>query len=75
MPPFNPNAERNVFALPDDTRQQIQALRRKRNLAAREVVILAVAELHQRELGAPDRDLAAEVDALRAEVARLAHQS
>lgn len=64
--PFNVAAERNHFALPLLTRQQIKALILDLDLDAREVVIRAVAELWQREIGQPDRNLAAEVDELRA---------
>ena len=60
------NAERNHFALPLLTRQQIKALIFDLDMDAREVVIRAVAELWQREIGTPDRDLAAEIDELRA---------
>ena len=64
--PFNVAAERNHFALPLLTRQQIKALILDLDMDAREVVIRAVAELWQREIGTPDRDLAAEIDELRA---------
>ena len=64
--PFNVEAERNHFALPLLTRQQIKALILDLDMDARQVIIRAVAELWQREIGEPDRDLAAEVDELRA---------
>lgn len=63
---FNAEAKRNHFALPLLTRLQIKELILDLDLDAREVVIRAVAELWQREIGEPDRDLAAEVDELRA---------
>lgn len=72
--PFNPNAERNQFALPERTREQIAALILDFDMDARDVVILAVAQLWQRELGEPERDVCAELDELRAEVARLKQQ-
>lgn len=62
---FNPDAARSTFELPPLTRQQIKALCSDLDLDAREVIIRAVAELWQRELGEVDRDLATEVDALR----------
>lgn len=40
---------------------------------ARNVVIRAIAELWQREIGTPDRDLAAELDDLRARLDALNH--
>ena len=43
--PFNVEAERNHFALPLLTRQQIKALIFDLDMDAREVVIRAVAEL------------------------------
>jgi hypothetical protein len=63
--PFNPDAERNHFALPLQTRQQIQALILDLNLDARNVIIRAVAELWQREIGEPERDILAELDEIR----------
>ena len=69
--PFNAAAERNHFALPPLTRQQIAALILDLDLDARGVVILAVAQLWQREIGDPPRDLAAEIDELRARLAAL----
>lgn len=66
--PFNVNAARSSFELPPLTRQQIQALILDLDLDAREVVIVAVAQLWQREVGEPDRDLTAEIDELRARI-------
>lgn len=60
--PFNVEAERNHFALPLQTRQQIQALMLDLDTDARNVVIMAVAQLWQREIGEPDRDIFAELD-------------
>lgn len=59
------------FALPERTRAQIAALILDLDLDARDVVILAVAQLWQREIGEPDRDVYAELDELEAEIARL----
>lgn len=68
---FNADAERNHFALPPLTRQQIQALILDLDCDARTVVIRAIAELWQREIGEPERDLATEIDDLRARLDRL----
>ena len=62
---FNVDAARNSFELPPLTRAQIKALILDLDLDAREVVIRAVAELWQREIGRPDRDLAAELDEIK----------
>lgn len=67
---FNVNALRNSFELPALTRQEIQALMLDLDCHAIDVVILAIAQLWQREVGAADRNLAGEVDAL---AERLAH--
>ena len=64
--PFNVDAARNSFELPPLTRQQIRALILDLDMDAREVVILAIAELWQREIGEEPRDLAAEVDEIKA---------
>lgn len=69
--PFNVAAERTHFALSPLTRQQIQALILDLDLNAREVIDLAVAQLWQREIGEPGRDLAAEIDALARRLAAL----
>lgn len=65
---FNPDAARSSFELPPHTRQQIQALMLDLDLDAKEVVERAIAELWQRELGEPGRDLAAEIDAIKAKL-------
>lgn len=62
---FNVEAARSVFELPPLTRQQIKALILDLDMDARNVVILAVAQLWQREIGEPDRDLAAEIDEIK----------
>lgn len=63
---FNVDSARSTFELPELTRKQIQALILDLDLDARGVVITAIAQLWQREIGEPDRDLAAEIDDLRA---------
>ena len=70
---FNVEAARSTFVLPPRTKQQIVALGLDLDLDPRQVVIRAVAELWQREIGEADRDLAAEVDEIkrRLEAARL----
>ncbi len=63
---FSVEAARSTFELPPLTRQQIQALMLDLDLDARDVVIRAVSDLWRREIGEPDRDLAQELDELRA---------
>lgn len=70
--PFNVDAARSSFELPPLTRQQIKALILDLDLDAREVVIRAVAELWQREIGEPDRDVFAELDELKRRLDKLA---
>ncbi len=65
---FSIDAARSTFELPPITRQQVQALMLDLDLDARDVVIRAVAELWRREIGEPERDLAMEIDDLRARV-------
>lgn len=62
---FSVDAARSTFQLPPLTRQQIKVLILGLDLDAREVVIRAVAELWQREIGEPDQDLAGEIDEIR----------
>lgn len=62
---FNVSAARSTFQLPPRTRQQIKGLILDLDLDAREVIIRAVAELWQREIGGADRDLAMEVDEIK----------
>lgn len=62
---FNAGAARSTFELPPLTRQQIKDLILDLDLDAREVIIRAVAELWQREIGEPDRDVLAELDEVR----------
>ena len=69
---FNVDSARSTFELPELTRKQIQALILDLDLDARGVVITAIAQLWQREIGEPDRDLAAEIDDLRARLDALA---
>lgn len=66
---FSTDAARSTFALPPLTRQQITALMLDLSMDAREVIIRAVAELWQREIGAPDRDLAQELDEIKQRLA------
>lgn len=63
---FNADSARSTFELPAETRQQIKALILDLDLDARGVVITAIAQLWQREMGEGERDLAAEIDELRA---------
>jgi hypothetical protein len=68
---FNADSARSTFELPELTRKQIQALILDLDMDARSVVITAIAQLWQREIGEPDRDVFAELDALAERVARL----
>ncbi len=69
--PFNVEAERNHFALSPLTRQQIAALMLDLDCDARTVVIEAIAQLWQRECGEPGRDVFAELDELREQIAAI----
>ena len=69
---FNVDSARSTFELPELTRKQIQALILDLDLDARGVVITAIAQLWQREIGEPDRDFGAEIDDLRARLDALA---
>lgn len=66
---FNVEAARSTFQLPPRTREQIVGLILDLDLDAREVVIRAVAELWQREIGEGDRDLAGEIDEIKRRLA------
>jgi hypothetical protein len=63
---FKVEAVSSRFDLPRQTREQIRGLMLDLDIDAREVVIRAIAELWQREIGESDRDLAAEINDLRA---------
>ena len=63
---FNADSTRSTFELPEVTRQQIKGLILDLDMDARNVIITAIAQLWQREIGEPERDLAAEIDELRA---------
>lgn len=69
---FNADSARSTFELPELTRKQIQALILDLDMDARSVVITAIAQLWQREIGEPDRDFGAEIDDLRARLDALA---
>lgn len=69
--PFNVEAARSSFELPPLTRQQIAALILDLDCDARSVIIRAVAELWQREIGEAPRDLAAELDELKGRLSAL----
>ncbi len=50
---------------PPETRQQLAALAHDLNMDTRDVLIMSVAQLYQRELGTPERDVFAELDAIK----------
>lgn len=60
--PFNVEGRISSFALPDLTKTQIAALMGDLDTDARSIIIMAVAQLWQREIGEPDRDVFAELD-------------
>lgn len=72
---FNVDSARSTFELPELTRKQIQALILDLDMDARGVVITAIAQLWQREIGEPDRDFGAEIDELRARLDALAKET
>lgn len=63
--PFSVETEESRFRLPPHTRQQIAALMSDLDQDARSVVIIAIAQLWQHEIGDPDRDVYAELDELK----------
>ena len=65
---FSIDAERTSFRFARLTRVQIHELIQHLDRDATAVIERSIAELWQRELGQPDRDLAAEVDELKAKV-------
>lgn len=69
---FKIEAASSRFNLPKPTREQIKDLILDLDLDATDVVIRAIAELWQREIGEPERDLAAELDELKAKIDALA---
>lgn len=71
---FDVNAARSTFKLPPRTRQEIQALMLDLDATAVDVIVMAVAEKYQRELGQPERDVFAELDELKQQVAALMPQ-
>jgi hypothetical protein len=62
---FNVEARVSSFELPALTKEQIKALALDLDLDAREVVIRAVTELWQREIGEGDRDILGELDEIK----------
>ena len=65
---FTVEAASSRFNLSEQTRQQIHALILDLDLDATAVVEQAIAELWQREIGEPPRDLEAEIDAIKAKL-------
>jgi len=62
----------DIEDLPEQTQQQIKALQLDLDIAdGRDVVIIAIAQLWQREVGEPERDLAAELDELKQAIEEL----
>ena len=54
--------------VPPATREQLAALMLDLDMDARDVLIMSVAQLYQRELGTPERDVFAELDAIKARI-------
>ena len=65
---FNVDAARSTFELPPLTRREIQALMLDLDATAVDVIIMAVAQLWRREIGEPERDVFAELDAIKAKL-------
>jgi hypothetical protein len=63
--PFSVETEESRFRLPLQTREQIKALMMDLDQDARSIVIIAVQQLWQREIGMPERDIYAELDAIK----------
>lgn len=62
---FSIDAARTTFELPALTKEQIRGLILDLDIDARDVIIRAVAELWQRELGEAERDVFAEIDEIK----------
>lgn len=71
---FSLETERSTFRLAPKTREQIRALMLDLDMDAVDVMERAVWELWQRELGEAPRDVLAELDEIKAAVARLEAQ-
>ena len=65
--PFSVGTEESRFRLPPLTRQQIKALMANLDQDARSVIIIAIAELHGREID-NERDVFAELDQIKAKL-------
>lgn len=63
---FKVEARVSSFELPAQTKEQIKALMWDLDTDARSIVVLAIAQLWQREIGEPDRDVLGELDDIRA---------
>ena len=54
--------------VPPETQTQLRALSLDLDMGTRDVLIMSVAQLYQRELGTPERDVFAELDAIKARI-------
>lgn len=72
---FSVEAESSRFRLPRRTREEILGLILDLDMDATDIIVRAVHELWQREIGEPERDLVTELDELRQRVARLEAES
>lgn len=68
---LNPHAGRFTVDLPEITRRQMLELMGDEDEAARDCVIIAIAERWHRKYSTPERDIYAELDALHAALAAL----
>jgi hypothetical protein len=59
---LSPKAGRFTVDLPEVTRRQMLELMGENQESARDCVMIAIAERHQRECGEPERDLIQDVD-------------
>lgn len=65
---FSVESASSRFNLTKQTREQIRALILDLDMDATEVVELAIAQLWQREIGEPERDVLAEIDEIKAHI-------
>lgn len=68
---FSVDAVRSTFELRTETKEQIKALMNDLDMDAKSVLELAIAQLHARELGEPERDWLEELGDLKRRVAAL----
>lgn len=65
---FNVHARRTTLDLPEATRRQLLELMNDNEESLKDCIIICVAERWQRECGTPERDVFAELDAIKAKL-------